>query len=120
MGFLSELIRKLRLQRRWLREFGRNQSERFDQIEKRHAAAAAKGLLPPPRIVVSHDCACGRAGQFDMANLDLEHGLNSRCAWCGAILHVPPTVLDHTEYWEAGQGASLVSEWRAQMRFISR
>lgn len=101
-----------------IKDMQRADNERIEEIQERHDAAGAQGMLPPPDIAVDYDCECGVANHFHMINLNLKGGLDVYCVKCGAMLHVPLTVLDHTEYWSAGGGASLVPNWRDQMRIV--
>ena len=94
------------------------EKERAREIHERLDFDAIQGMLPPPDIVVDYDCECGVSNAFHMKNLNLIGGMNVQCANCAAVLHVPATVLDHTEYWAAGGGAALVRNWRDQMAFI--
>lgn len=94
------------------------QDARINELQERHDAAAGQGKLPAPDIAAKYDCECGSKNTFHIKNLNLEGGLNVQCAHCGAVLHVPPTILDHSEYWSAGGGASLVPNWRDQMKFV--
>lgn len=94
----------------------RNQHE--NEIQKQHDSAAALGKLPAPDIIADYDCECGSKNSFHLKKMNLEHGHNVHCQHCGAVLHVPPTILDHEEYWEGYGGASLVSNWRDQLKFI--
>lgn len=94
------------------------QDARINELQERHDSAAGQGKLPAPDIAAKYDCECGSQNTFHLKNLNLEGGLNVQCAHCGAVLHVPPTILDHSEYWSAGGGASLVPGWRDLMKFI--
>lgn len=94
------------------------QNERILGMQQRHDAAAAQGRLPAPDLGVSYDCECGETRVFHMRNVDLLAGLRVQCATCGAVLFVPPTVFDHSEYDSGLGGASLVTGWREQMRFL--
>lgn len=94
------------------------QDARIKEIQERHDTAATQGKLPAPEIAAKYDCECGSINTFHIKNLNLEGGLNVQCAHCGAVLHVPPTILDHSEYWSAGGGASLVPNWRDQLKFV--
>ena len=94
------------------------QDARISEIQERHDTAATQGKLPAPDIVGKYDCECGSNNTFHIKNMNLEGGLDVQCAHCGAILHVPPTILYHSEYWSAGGGASLVPNWRDQLKFV--
>ncbi len=94
------------------------QDARHKELQERHDAAAALGKLPAPEKTANYDCECGSDNTFDINNLNLEGGLNVQCVDCGAVLHVPPTILDHSEYWSAFGVASLVPNWRDQMKFV--
>lgn len=95
------------------------QDARINELQERHNAAAGHGKLPAPDIAAKYDCECGSKNTFHIKNLNLEGGLNVQCAHCGSVLHVPPTILDHSEYWSAGGGASLVPSWRDQLKFVT-
>jgi hypothetical protein len=92
--------------------------ERAREREKLFAEAGAMDLLPPPDIEVGHACECGATIHIYMRDLSLKGGLEVVCQTCGAVLLVPPTVLDHSEYWPGGGGASLVENWQDQLRIV--
>jgi len=122
MGFFRNLFGKKKSDT-WddlmkdIKKAGENyENEKMKEVTERHKAAAAQGMLPPPNISVSYECECGSTNSFNMINLNLASGLDVQCFKCGAILHVPPTVLDHGEYWADVGGASLVQNWRDQMK----
>jgi len=94
------------------------QKGKVEQLEARLEAAAAHGMLPSPEIDAYYDCECGAKNRFSFMDLDLKGGLDLLCIKCGAVLRVPPTVIDHTKYWSIGKGASLAENWRDQLRFV--
>ena len=124
MAFFNDFFAKPKLNerddnmKRLLAIFEDAEKKHLKEIHDRRDAAAAHGMLPPPDIAVDYDCECGAPNTFHMKELNLTGGLNVQCMKCGAILHVPSTVLDHKKYWPAGEGASLVQHWRDQMTFI--
>jgi hypothetical protein len=102
-----------------MKSFEEFQKKQLKEEQQRLETAANQGMLPPPNIRVHYDCKCGSKNSFGMGDLNLNGGLNIQCSKCGAVLHVPPTILEHKEYWDAGGGASLVPNWRDQMKFIN-
>jgi formylglycine-generating enzyme required for sulfatase activity len=69
---------------------------------------------------VAYTCECGCVHTFDLRQLTMEggqNGLDVMCSTCYAILHVPPTVLDHATESSIHGELSLVTGWRDQVIF---
>lgn len=88
------------------------------QFKELRQRAEQGRLLPAPDINADYVCECGSNNTMHLNMMNLTSGHNVICGHCGAVLHIPPTVLDHSEYWPAGKGASLVDNWRDQLKFI--
>ena len=93
------------------------QEKEINEIKERYDEASAKGKLPAPDIIADYTCECGSTNSFHLKNMNLYTGLDVYCIHCRAVLHIPPTILDHSEYWQEYHGASLVANWRDHLKF---
>lgn len=89
-----------------------------DEVELRDRVKKGM-LLSAPDVISHYDCVCGvRNLQISIYKMNRELGHNVTCAHCGTILHVPPTVLDHSGFPIARE-ASLRAGWRDQLKYFS-
>lgn len=71
---------------------------------------------------VDFPCECGADRIFDLREFDRpggQNGLHVMCSRCGAIVLVPPTVLDRTMKPSASGAPYLVPNWRAQVTLVT-
>jgi len=98
--------------------FKKRRKEDSEIIAKKvvDVVARAEGKLSPPNLMVTFKCECGRWLSHNLNNFNPIGGTQVMCAHCGAVILLPPEILDHTP--TDSKTASLKPDWQQIVRIV--